>query len=150
MSARVLNPQRRSFVRQLIGRAARQVDVLGGELRGRPQLPLGELGTWPDAVLCSICPEWSIDIEPELHGSDLALRDARTGALVQEVRLSNLDCAILARFGRNLTLHEISTEVCLLGQNTVPAGSCFARTRELFVRLARCGMCCPSGPLAES
>lgn len=132
---------RRTFLRWL----AKEGVALVEEARGRPQLQLGDLAGLPDEKLALIVPV----IAPGI-GIDVTEYQVTAARGEQDARIVLFDCApetvfIFNQFDGTTSIAQAATE--LSTAMSLSAEESFTLTRDLFLHLARLGVCVPANPV---
>jgi hypothetical protein len=130
--------QRRYFFRSFLGQAVSVV----GEIRGRPQLSLEELGRLPDTVVRTMRPVRDKLGPYSIEGSELVLK--RVGSAEREVvyAFGAWELDVIARFDGRSTLWEIAQAHA--SSQKVHAAAAYHGARSLFIALASYLVCRPS------
>lgn len=135
------NTGRRGFFRRLLGEAV----SFGEEMGGRPQMCMEQLDTLPDEVLRGVEPVWSRSRRVRLRGCDLMIEEGHDGRLKLASRLEEGDAELAALFGRGHTLEQLAARLAC--RVNLEQDAAWAEVKDLFLRLARQGLCHPSAPI---
>lgn len=146
MNGEPVDPSRRVFFRRFLSQTTQYLSVVHEELQGRPQMQLSELDRFPDSVLRQIIPVFSGDIDYRLNPTSFSVESDETGGLVELLRLTDQDFAILELFDRDLTLEQIARRFA--DQDSTEA-VVYSRVKTLFLTLARRAVCHPAQSLAD-
>jgi hypothetical protein len=130
--------ERRSFFKSLLG----EVITFCEEARGRPQMRLAELDQLPDETLARLMPEVSEDCEVIVEKTEVQGRNRRSGEVLPLFALEPANTITFNRFNGMTPLGDIGHQ--LAEEMGWEEAEGFAYARNLFLSLARQGVCVPS------
>jgi len=128
---------RRGFWRGLLG----EMVVAAEEMRGIGHHSLREIACLPDAALAEVVPVWRDGVHLEIR-TDGVYRHRRRSATVRVHAFGRWEKMIVDQYACGRNLKTIADQVASV--SGVDAEDVFKVTKELFVRLCRCGCCHPA------
>jgi hypothetical protein len=129
-------PQRRRFIRLLLGEAASFVDEMGGT----PQLRLDQIPDLPDEKLARLIP---VVVENVRLGYAAGVLTATIPGKAQPMQLfatNSTEFRIFNCFDGARSLEAVCLELAPAGAQAVP----FAQVKECFLKLVSAGVCVPA------